>query len=517
MSQDDSTILFPIPLSKSTPEALERLLIDYGIPVIRLGLESTEFEIVDTETRLAGRFRLGIGDRADLDFSDRFRIDHVISWQSLLPESVSIRAIDDELSRSSRWSWMETDVRISESIIRTPIADLIVENLRKAAESFELPWIRLAPWPAGFDGVFNFRFDLDELAIEDWLQIIRRVRQKGIESGTTWFLSTLAARKCPSSIELLEGLDVQSHGHWHHVHEIDPWLNAANIEIADRSLHAWDFAPEGFASPAGRIVPDLAPRLIQQEYRYLAGLSDVSGSIPRTDRLGLKHIHALPVCEGAFLEAGIDSIDRVVSGYLAIADRAVRHDHPIFWFGHPDRRLGRKPAILDRLFDAVSGFGRMWHITLGQYANWIDDRNQFEVRAGRLSRDSSELTISWKSRRISEPPPALWIERNGQRWSIACEGKSGGCTTDFGIDRSQPMPYRDAVPEIWPAEISKSWKSSVRNMLDWERESPVEFLRGGPPLRRIKGLLRRATDRSWRERFEPLAWSREDSESEKAA
>lgn len=505
MNPAESLAIYPILLSPATPAAIERLLIDHGVPVARSDEPSN------------GRHRFGIRDRGEIDFAERFKVVHAITLQDLLPRATPVEAIDAELARSESWGWRENGVTMRESIVRGRVSDTVISRLRDIVRTEGEPWIRLAPWPAGFQGAFNFRFDLDEPDFEDWRQVVRIVDSAGAEPGVTWFLSTLAASRIPEAASLFAGRDVQSHGHWHHIHATDPGLNAENIARADRFLRDSQFRPTGFAPPSGRIMPDLTGHLVRHGYRYICGLGDRSGSLPRTDSLGLTHIHAIPVCEGAFLEAGIGDAEIVISGYLAAAERAVSRDRPIFWFGHPDRRLGRKPEILRRLLAAASEFGTLWHVGLGAYADWLRARNRIALSVTHDFRTPGKLSLHWHSPVRTVPEPAIWIEQGSRRWSVVCGGTSGQASIRLDGRHSVPIPVAMQEPECWPSSPSTSLRSVIRTALDWERESPVESLRGGPPARRLKGLLRRATDEAWHARFEPLEWPRETRTGERAA
>ncbi len=505
MNTEQPLNTYPILVSPGSPEPLVRLLIDHGVPVAR------------AEAGQAGRYRFGLYDRSERNFAERYRVSHAAAWQELMPPATSAETFDAEMARSSTFNWREKGVPIRESIVRGTVGDSVIERLRTLVISHGAPWVRLAPWPAGFEGAFNFRFDLDEPDFEDWRQVAGIVDDASAEPGVTWFLSTRAASRIPEACSLLAGRDVQSHGHWHHSHVGDPGLNAENIAVSDSFLRRSHFRPTGFAPPAGRITPDLSGHLVRHGYRYLAGLADVSGSLPRTDAFGLTHIHALPVCEGAFLEAGIDDAETVVSGYLAAATRAVSRDRPIFWFGHPDRRLGRKPEILRRLLTAASDFGRLWRVSLGTYADWLRARNRIDLTVATDDRYPGKLALQWHSPCRTLPEPTIRIEQGGRRWSVVCGGSSGQASLRLDHRHSSPVPAALPEPECRPESPAGDFRSAIRSVLDWERETPVEVLRGGPPARRLKGWLRRATDNAWQAHFEPLAWPRENASGERAA
>jgi|GEM_PF-5723621 len=517
MNSAEADAIYPILLSHATPAAVERLLVDAGIPVRRVHDDRSNRSISGIPEPESSHATFGIHDLAEFDFADRLRVRHVISWQDLLPNGNSFDSIDAEMSRSSVWAWREAGVEIRESIVRTPIGQAVIDRLKQRLIAHGIPWIRLAPWPAGYDGAFNFRFDLDEPELDDWKRVVRVVDAAGIDPGVTWFLCTRAAEKIPDSIALLAGRDVQSHGHWHHVHADDPWLNGSNVASADRFLRNAKFRPAGFAAPGGRIVPDLAKSLIAQGYRSLAGLAELSGTPVRTSAEGLHQIHALPVCEGAFLEAGIDSVDTIVAGYVAAAERAISRDRPIFCFGHPDRRLGRKPEILENLLQATRGFGRLWHVGLGRHSEWLRARNRLRVNVHRAPDTPGQLTLSWQSVQQLAPASMIWVEAGDDRWVVDCSTPNGQMPLNLAADEASPIPRPVPEPESWPGVADSGWRARMRIAIDWERESPVEVLRGGPAARRVKGWLRRATDKAWQARFERREWPGDQLSAERAA
>ena len=117
----------------------------------------------------------------EIDFAERFKVVHAITLQDLLPRATPVEAIDAELARSESWGWRENGVTMRESIVRGRVSDTVISRLRDIVRTEGEPWIRLAPWPAGFQGAFNFRFDLDEPDFEDWRQVVRIAR--GIRGG----------------------------------------------------------------------------------------------------------------------------------------------------------------------------------------------------------------------------------------------------------------------------------------------------------------------------------------------
>lgn len=496
MPDPSPTRSYPIRLSPRVPVALERLLRDYGVPVTR---ESVSAIVVK--------------DRQESSESQV-----ALDWQDLLPEGASLAAIDREAVRCEQCTWTERGVPMTEAIVREPIGDAVIERLKHRILLAGRLWVRLAPWPAGFDGVFNFRVDVDEPAPDDWRRVVAAIDRAGIEPGVTWFVSTRAAETSPEIASLLEGRDVHSHGHWHHVHANDAALNAVNLAEADQRLRSFGFRPDGFAAPCGRLTTDLLDHLSGLNYRFLAGLGGLCGSVPRSHASGIRSIHALPVSEGAFLEAGLDDVATIVGGYRDAAERAVSRDRPVFWYGHPERRLGRRPEILDRLFASLPAYGKLWRVGLSAYADWLDDRDGVEISVDRLiSDESGSFVVRWSHARDTGLPAMIWVEDGRRRWAVPCAGVQGRFDLNLLAYPSSLLP----VPLPEPCSVrffaDSGWKNWLRTKLDWERETPSEWLTGGPSTRRLKGVLRRLTDPSWQSRFRPKAWSMPDDTMERPA
>ncbi len=152
--------------------------------------------------------------------------------------------------------------------------------------------------------------------------------------------------------------DTQSHGHYHVVYR-DPGANRRNLGRAHRVLAESGFEPVGFAAPHGRWNAGLDAAMEELGYLYSSdfqlGYDDFPFFPWRGDRFStVLQVPIHPVCEGLFLEAGIDQ-GRAIADYLVRVVRArVDAGEPAFVYGHPERRLARFPQVLAALDASIS-------------------------------------------------------------------------------------------------------------------------------------------------------------------
>ena len=110
----------------------------------------------------------------------------------------------------------------------------------------------------------------------------------------------------------------------------------------------------GFAGPHGRWDPSLDDTLEDLGYLYSSDFQLGYDDFPFYPWKGTRFSSVLqipihPVCEGLFLEAGVDD-PRVIGDYLReIVLSKIDAEELAIVYGHPERRLGRMPEVLAML------------------------------------------------------------------------------------------------------------------------------------------------------------------------
>jgi hypothetical protein len=398
--------------------------------------------------------------------------------------------------RAGRGSWTVGGRTLSERVARFPKAWVrrrLVARLRRAIERAGGVWARLAPFPHPFRTAFGLRVDLDEPAPGDYHRYARALG--ALAECCTHFVSTHAYAHHASVLSDLRRYDTQSHGHYHHVYR-DPEANRINLERADRILRGSGFRPHGFAAPHGRWRPSLDDALEDLGYLYSSdfqlGYDDLPFYPWKGDRFSrILQVPIHPVCEGLFLEAGVDAPE-VIGDYMRqlIAWKLAAGELAIV-YGHPERRLGVMPQILEAIAGAIANEPLVWRATFTELASWW--RWRAERRWLAIPRDQERLEIQFDNW-DSKYPLALEIRRGHFRCLLPVAGPR--TTLELNdlayerIDESQPSPAAPVVD--WRPH---GLKRVVQAAIDWETATPLDAIpRSSIPNRVKRGL------RWWKEK-----------------
>jgi len=172
--------------------------------------------------------------------------------------------------------------------------------------------------------------------------------------------------------------------------------------------------------------------------------------------------------DGARRNSATQQVVRAAVDYFRQTARAKYHaGEPVFFYGHPTRRLGRYPQLLRAVFDTAGVFGAIWPTTLGRFAEWWRVRSRvrlsvsggdgrFVVAAHHLPKDYRLAVEYWRGRHVARIP----LEGRPLQFSpsaLAYENRQPRC----GVH-----PVRIDPPE--------GIRGRFRRMIDWERVTPIE-------------------------------------------
>jgi hypothetical protein len=469
-----------------TPPGLELILAQEGVP----------YEIVRDPHPLVldgGRFIL---------FDGR-KVSRASLVPSLTPEHVAIDI--DSLRRgepcdpfdalidthAARASWTVGFHKMSERIARHDkgrIRRRLIGRLRQAVTAAGGVWIRLAPFPHPYRSAFSFRADLDEPLVDDYFRYAKG--RTPLADCCTHFVSTHAYARHPSVLRDLKDHDTQSHGHFHHVYR-DPQANRINLERAHRILASFGFEPAGFAAPHGRWSLGLDDALEDFGYLYSSDFQLGYDDFPFFPWKGNRFSRVLqipvhPVCEGLFLEAGL-SDGHAIGEHLAgvIAARLDAGELAIA-YGHPERRLGRLPDVLQILARTIESGSLVWRTNFAKLARWWRWRTERKWLV--LPREDHRLEIQF-----SEWDPEYDIALEIHRGGFFCSVPVTGPRMSLGL--SGLAYQRSGGSRPWPAspEIERSkpnLKQAIRTAIDWETVTPLADIPRTTLPNRVKRGLR---------------------------
>jgi hypothetical protein len=480
--------LLPLMLWK-TPPGLE----------LALGQEGVPFVVVRDPHPMAflrGRFVLYDGTRVDpalvrsslskrhfaIDVDAFRRIERVDPFRAL---------IDTEAAPAS---WSIEGLSVVERVARFPKASIrrrLIDRIREAVVQRGGIWARLSPFPFPYQSAFNLRLDLDEELPEDYERFAEARRP--IDDCSTHFVSTSAYGGNRRVLEDLKAVDAQSHGHHHFVYR-EPEANRRNLHRAHRSLVDSGIKPEGFAGPHGRWNEGLDEVLEDLGYAYSSdfqlGYDDLPFFPWRGDRFSkVLQVPVHPLCEGVFFEAGGEP-ETVLDHFVRVVRSKVEAGEPAFVYGHPERRLGRYPQIVRGLAEAVGRESLVWRTTLTAFARWW--RWRLDRRWSVVPKSEGRFEVQfddWENRH----PLALELVRGKHVAVIPLNGPRTG----FGLGGLAYVrrETRADLPSPSPFRGPRSFKATLRSILDWETVTPVDDLPVGSLTARVKRELRRWNER----------------------
>ncbi len=232
----------------------------------------------------------------------------------------------------------------------------------------------------------------------------------------------------------------------------------------------------GFAAPHGRWRKSLDEQLEDLGYLYSSDFQIGYDDFPfypwRGDRFSrVLQIPVHPVCEGLFLDAGVDQPELIGDYFRQVIAARLDAGELAVIYGHPERRLGRMPEVMRAIASAVDSRPLVWRASFSELARW------WRWRAGRrwlvIPREDDRLEIQFDEW-DSEYAFALDIQRGrfqcsvpvtSSRMSLGLRGlvyerRRAGRARAWNLPRSGRKPL--------------SLKRAVKAAIDWETVTPLD-------------------------------------------
>ena len=471
---DSRPPLLPLVLAE-VPEGLRVALAQEGIPFVPLrpGAARGRFLLLDGRKRpcplpAEGQVAVDVGRLCDGPDRDPFE------------------ALLDEQSR--RFQWQMAGLELVEEIARVDkraVRRRVLGRLRATIEQAGGIWLRVSPFPFPYRSAFNFRIDYDQHHARDFAATLDAVA--GNEQATSHFVVGSAYQGAGEALARLRGLDVGSHGFWHHTYRNED-ENLHNVGRGIEVLAAAGLGPRGFAAPHGRFNRGLLAALETLGVPYSSEFGLAYDELPFfPDGSDVLQVPVHPISLGLFLDAlrrqCRDRVARIPELAEAAVDGAVRYfgelaaaryrsGEPVFLYGHPTGRLGRYPRLLGQVFQTISQFGGIWRTTMTEFAAWWRLRSQVRLTVRQAGADYVVST---------QHKPA------GYR--VGIEYWRGEHVALMPLDRLRvrfspgalAFQNRAATPGFHPVRIDRpeGLRGRIRRVLDWERVTPVEEIGTG--------------------------------------
>jgi hypothetical protein len=410
---------------------------------------------------------------------------------------------DHDAGKTCRSFWQVGSYEASEETAATDYGAhrrIAMRQLRQLLEQSGGLWARIAPFPAGYRSAFCFRFDHDDYVADDFNAVLAAIA--GHEYATTHFVCGSTHGEHLGALGRLDGLDVGSHGFYHHTYRSDA-ENRRNIARGIAALGDAGLEPSGFAAPHGRSPAGLSNVLAELGVTHSSEFAAAYDDLPfRTATGSPWQIPIHPVCLGIVLESLVPTAaadprtrqaaaDAVAEYFVAVAEAKRAAGELTVLYGHPDRRLGRYPHILRTLLAHVSGQSDVWRTNLTSLAWWFDlrDRGRWTV---------TEAEEGWIVESSTNSDEAALGE------AFALELGVGAGTAIVRLDGGPQIIRRSMLrpaatdrsgnlPQPIRREFLSGFKPLLRRWLDWERTTPIAEIAADHWRGRLKRTLRRVT------------------------
>lgn len=478
---DNRLPLLPL-LLDGVPPGLEQMLAQEGVPFRHRA-----------EDPLAGRFVLFDSRRGPVRPAAGGQ--RVIDITSLRPgeRTDPFDAMLDQ--HSARHQWQIAGLTVCEEIARVDrraVRQRVLGRLRELVEQGGGVWLRLCAFPFPYRSALSFRIDYDEFDLADFNATHEAI--SGMEHATSHFVNAAAYLPHSNVLGRFKGLEIGSHGFRHHTYRTKQ-ENLENIRRGIESLEAFGLEPAGFAAPHGRYNRGLGEAMEALGITHSSEFALAYDDLPFwPDRSKVLQVPIHPVSLGIFLEAvqgegarrnaATQQAVRAAVDHFRQTARAKYHaGEPVFFYGHPTRRLGRYPQLLRAVFDTAGAFGAIWPTTLGRFAQWwrvrsrvrlsvSSDHGRYVVAVHHLPKDYRLAVEYWRGRHVARIP----LEGRRLRFSpaaLAYENRQPRCGVHpVRIDRPEGIGGR------------------FRRMIDWEHVTPIEEISKGDWRNWTKRILR---------------------------
>lgn len=366
--------------------------------------------------------------------------------------------------------------------------------LKKAFWSQGLPFVRLGYYPAEYDGLFAFRMDLDHHVERDFNEVCGLLRR--YEGVITCFVNVRSYEREIPALGRLKSLRavIGSHAYVHHVYD-QYGQNRWNIERAEELLRPFARPLEGFSAPHGRWHASLQRVLEEKGYLYSSEFTLDYDDLPFFPRVNGKlssvlQIPTHPVCDGVFLERYGFKPKLIEDYYSKVIAQKSAEGEPVLIFGHPDGRIGRHPEIFHSLMAAVARHPSWWKTDFGSWARWWTRRNGWTLEAD--WQDGLRVTRFPEDRQASLD---IFLPGGAKLNLPAAEALK-----PLSMEEMTKMAASaQATPQVLhetPENLSlwKRFKRWIKNWLDWETKTPINFYLLASPRDFLRYAIRMAYD-----------------------
>jgi hypothetical protein len=186
---------------------------------------------------------------------------------------------------------------------------------------------------------------------------------------------------------------------------------------------------------------------------------------------------------------------------VSVAEAKRQAGETIVLYGHPDRRLGRYPAILRTLLAEIDGKSDVWQTNCSSLARWSDARDRQRWTLSEIADGWMVEAVAADRRRAHDHPFALELSVGSDSVSVPLGGGPVVVSRSIlhrsilrrSILRPTANSTTDKLPQPIRREFLSGFKPRLRRWLDWERTTPLGEIGTDHWRGRLKRTLRQVT------------------------
>lgn len=238
------------------------------------------------------------------------------------------------------------------------------------------PEIPPIAYPKDYDSIFTFRIDCDNYHKLDYATTLNLCLKHSIVAA--WFINTKTIPKSFIKKLIKAGQEVYPHCYEHKVFDTynDNFDNLVKAEeVLLRILgEPTEIQISGTAAPSGKSNPEFIKAVEDMAYDFSSEFSVAYDTFPfKVGTVWQVPIHPICVGLGSWTKkdekAGLDY-------FLNLINEKIKNRQLLFLYGHPEKRIGKYPAITDRIFAVINSDPRILKTRWSHFIQWQTDKEK---------------------------------------------------------------------------------------------------------------------------------------------
>ena len=329
--------------------------------------------------------------------------------------------------------------RASKRNVRVVVSNCIAWLFEKR----RLPFLHLWYYPKKFESVFSFHIDVDNFSTDVFptVALMEKLKLKPL-----WFLNMEASRNSPDpkigSVLSKQEL-VAQHAFEHNYFE-DQNKSYRNILKGDREIKKLGINAESLSVPNGVWGKGVARAAQDLGYKFVIAFSLDHDDLPFRPvvdgkEMGFFLLPTHQICIGILKLYDFSERD-MIEYYQDAIEGHLAGNSPMFFYGHPLKRMARFPAVIESIVENVNARKDVWKASQHEFVDWWNERSKLSFKA---AFDGKRIELKCrKSKRAS-----IAVVLGNKRYLVPAKSSAIRRASLKKGKRLPTAPVLDTVPE----------------------------------------------------------------------